>query len=223
MTSVLDDARLTDFERRLPTEAADVEEIVRGMRAIQAQAAADTKRPLSRGTHAKGICVRAEFEVLDVKRMPGNSAIAERLAKGLFDVPGTYPATVRFANADGGHRPDRLRDVRALSFSVEVPPGVVPGRTRLDYSMNSASTFPINDAHAFAVAVRVLSARGAGAKWRAFRSLSRSDLAGLLQTMWLGRKQQRGTPRLPYQQLRYWSTVPFLFGGREAVKYSAIP
>ena len=223
MTSVVDDARLTDFERRLPTESADIDEIVRGMRAIQAQAAADANRPLSRGTHAKGICVRAEFEVLDVKRMPGNSAIAERLAKGIFGVPGTYPATVRFANADGGHRPDRLRDVRALSFSVDVPAGVVPGRTRLDYSMNSASTFPINDAHAFAVAVRVLSARGAGAKWRAFRSLSRSDFAGLLQTMWLGRKQQRGTPGLPYQQLRYWSTVPFLFGGREAVKYSAIP
>ena len=223
MTSVLDDVPLASFEQRLPTEAADIGEIVRGMRAIQAQAAADGNRPLSRGTHAKGICVRAEFEVLDIKRMPVDPATGARLANGIFAAPGVYPATVRFANADGGHRPDRWPDVRAMSFAIDVPPGVIPGRTRLDYSMNSADTFPINDAHAFAVAVRVLSAQGARAKWKAFRSLSRGDVAGLLQTMWLGRRQQRGTPRLPFQQLRYWSTVPFLFGNRDAVKYSAIP
>jgi hypothetical protein len=29
--------------------------------------------------------------------------------------------------------------------------------------------------------------------------------------------------RLPYQQLRYWSTVPFAHGAGEAVKYSATP
>ena len=223
MTSVLDDASLTDFERRLPTEAADIDEIVRGMRAVQQQAAEAGNRPLSRGTHAKGLCVQAEFEVLDISRSHREPAIAGRLASGIFAVPGTYPATVRFANADGGHRPDRWRDVRAMSFAVELPPGIVPGRTRLDYSMNSASTFPINDAHAFAVAVRVLSAQGFRAKWKAFRSLTRGDFGCLLQTIRLGRKQQRGTPRKPYQQLRYWSTVPFLFGGDNAVKYSAIP
>jgi hypothetical protein len=68
MTSVLDDASLTDFERRLPTEAADIDEIVRGMRAVQQQAAEAGNRPLSRGTHAKGLCVQAEFEVLDISR-----------------------------------------------------------------------------------------------------------------------------------------------------------
>src|SRR6185503_7451291 len=105
MTSVLDDASLTDFERRLPTEAADIDEIVRGMRAIQKQAAEAGNRPLSRGTHAKGLCVQAEFEVLDIRRSHREPAIAGRLASGIFAVPGTYPATVRFANADGGHRP----------------------------------------------------------------------------------------------------------------------
>jgi hypothetical protein len=223
MTFVRDDAGLTDFERKAPAEAAYIEEIVRGMRAIQAQAAARKKRPLSRGTHAKGICVRAEFEVLDVRRMPRDPALSERLAKGIFAVPGTYPAVVRFANADGGHRQDRWPDVRALSFSIDLPPGVLPGKTRLDFSMNSATTFPINDAHAFAVAVRVLSAQGVRAKWNALRSLTRREFASLLRTMRLGRKQQRGTPRKPYQQLRYWSTVPFLHGGCDAVKYSAIP
>ena len=119
MTSVLDDAPLASFERKLPTEAEDLDEIVRGMRAIQAQAAAAGNRPLSRGTHAKGICVRAEFEVLDIKRMPGDPATAVRLATGIFAVPGVYPATVRFANADGGHRPDRWPDVRAMSCAID--------------------------------------------------------------------------------------------------------
>jgi hypothetical protein len=102
------------LERTSPTEAADIEEITRGMLALQAQAAAAGRRPLSRGTHAKGMCVRAEFEVLDLRAMPGDSALASRLAKGIFAAPGIYPATVRFANADGGHQQDRRPDVRAL-------------------------------------------------------------------------------------------------------------
>ena len=142
------------LERPSKSEAEDIEEIVRGMLAIQAQAAAAQERPLSRGTHAKGTCVRAEFEVYDLSRTPGNPSLSERLAKGLFAAPGTYPATVRFANADGRHRDDRLRDVRAMSFAVEVPPDRFRGMSRLDFSLNSAPTFPINDAHAFAVADR---------------------------------------------------------------------
>jgi hypothetical protein len=161
--------------------------------------------------------------VLDLRHLPGDPTLGERLAKGIFAIPGTYPAVVRFANADGGHRQDRWPDVRALSFAIDLPPDVLPGRTRLDFSMNTASTFPINDAHAFAVAVRVLSAQGLRAKWRALRSLTRREWGSLLRTLRLGRKQQRGTPRKPYQQLRYWSTVPFRHGDRDAVKYSATP
>jgi hypothetical protein len=223
MTFVVADVGPSELERKSPTEAVDIDEIVRGMLAIQAQAAARGKRPLSRGTHAKGIAVRAEFEVFDLGRSIGDPSLAARLAKGIFAVPGRYPAIVRFANADGGHRPDRVRDVRAMSFSIQVPAGVLPDVTRLDFSMNSASTFPINDAHAFAVAVRVLSSEGLGAKVRAFRSLTWRDRGGLLRTMWLGWRQQRGTPRQAFQRLRYWSTVPFRHGERDAVKYSAVP
>src|SRR4029453_6653079 len=148
VTSTLDTPPLTDFERELPTEAADIDEIVRGMRAIQEQAAVAGNRPLSRGTHAKGICVAATFEVLDLHQTGIDPSVAQRLAQGIFAVPGKYPATVSFANADGGHRPDRWPDVRAMSFAIALAPGVIPGTTRLDYSMNSSTTFPINDAHA---------------------------------------------------------------------------
>ena len=223
MTVVAEDVDPPGLERRSPTEAADIDEITRGMLAIQAQAAARAKRPLARGTHAKGICVEAEFEVLDLRTLSRDPAEVERLARGIFAAPGVYPAIVRFANADGGHRRDRWPDVRAMSFSIDVPPGVVPGVTRLDFSMNSASTFPLNDSHAFAVAVRVLSAEGMRAKWKALRSLTWSEFRGLVRVIRLGRKQRKATPRKPFQQLRYWSTVPFLHGNRDAIKYSATP
>ena len=223
MTYVAEDLDTGGLERKSPTEAADIDEIRRGMLAIQAQAAAAGKRPLARGTHAKGLCVRAEFEVLDIRKMQGDPALADRLARGIFAAPGIYLATVRFANADGGHRKDRWPDVRAMSFAIDVPPGVLPHVERLDFSMNSATTFPINDSHAFAVAVRVLSAQGWRAKWKALRSLTWSEFRSLLRVMRLGRQQQKGTPRKPFQQLRYWSTVPFRHGSRDAVKYSAIP
>ena len=128
MTFVAEDLDPSGLERKSPTEAADIDEIRRGMLAIQAQAAAAGQRPLARGTHAKGICVKAELEVLDVRQVVHDPALAERLARGIFSTPGIYPAIVRFANADGGHRRDRLPDVRAMSFSIDVPPGLVAWR-----------------------------------------------------------------------------------------------
>src|SRR4051812_17519270 len=104
------------LEVKSPTETADIDEIVRGMLAIQAQAAASGKRPLSRGTHAKGIALRAEFEIFDIRTSLTDPILAARLAKGIFASPGRYPATVRFANGDGGHQDDHARDVRAMSF-----------------------------------------------------------------------------------------------------------
>ncbi len=103
------------LERKSPTEGADVDEIVRGMLAIQAQAAASGKRPLSRGTHAKGICVRAEFEVFDLGRTIADPGLASRLAKGAFARPGCVsgdrPFRERRRRASARQGPGRPRDV----------------------------------------------------------------------------------------------------------------
>lgn len=212
-----------DFERKLSTEQTDIAEITAGILAVQAHFARQQKRPLGRGTHTKGVCVRATFEVFDVGARLDDPALAARLARGLFARPGVYPATVRFANAASTIRPDSDRDVRALSFAVEVPAGVLgPQAVRLDYSMNNAPTFPINDAHAFAAFMRVQGAEGVLGHLRALLSLSFKDLRGFFQTAARGIRQER-TPLRPYQQTRYWSNVPFLHGNDEAIKYSAIP
>jgi mono/diheme cytochrome c family protein len=212
-----------DFERKLPTEQTDIADITAGILAVQARFARQQKRPLGRGTHTKGVCVRAIFEVLDVAAAVQDPALAARLARGLFARPGRYETTVRFANAASTIRPDSDHDVRAMSFAVQVPAGVLgPQPVRLDYSMNNAPTFPINDAHAFAAFMRVQAADGALGHLRALLSLSFTDLKGFFQTAVRGVKQQR-QPNRPYQQTRYWSNVPFMHGADEAIKYSATP
>ena len=113
------------LERKPATEEAQIAEIVQGFLALQARAAG-TGQPLRRATHAKGVCVRAEFQVLDVTA-GRDPALAARLAKGIYARPGNYPATVRFSNSDPDVKPDFKPDVRALSFAVDlVPDGLVP-------------------------------------------------------------------------------------------------
>src|SRR6266571_2031051 len=142
----------SDAERTVAGEQAVIEAITERVLAMQAKAAAQQHRPLRRGTHAKGICAKAQFEVFDVK-VGRDLVLAARLAKGIFAKPGVYPAVVRFANSDSKVNSDFKADVRSLSFSVDltrdgaaVPDGNVGRR---DFSLQNATTLPINDSTAF--------------------------------------------------------------------------
>ena len=210
-----------ELEKKLPTEDADIAQIVAGILAIQAKYAAQQDRPLARGTHAKGVCVRATFEVLDVAASVSDPTLAARLARGLFARPGKYPATVRFANAASTFNPDSAADVRAMSFSVDVPAGVFgPAPKRLDFAMNDATTFTLNDAHVFANFMRIDTSQSMLDKVKALFSLRFKERRGIYATA-IRAKQHVATR--PYQDTRYWSTVPFLHGADQAIKYSATP
>jgi hypothetical protein len=212
----------SDAERHPAWEKRDIEEIATKSLLMQANAAAQQRRPLCRGTHAKGVCARAQFEVFDVA--VGRDAVeAARLAKGIFARPGVYPAVVRFANADPNINSDFKPDVRSLSFSVD------PARDRQDvpdtnlgrqdFSLQNATTLPINDAPAFLATMKLLTASNqAAGLW----SLPFRDKLRVLRTLALAQWQARQAIR-PYQQLRYWSTVPFRHGPIDVVKYSATP
>ncbi len=89
----------SDNERSLAREEADISEITERVLLMQAKAATQQRRPLRRGTHAKGVCARGEFEIFDVT-VGRDRGLAERLARGIFAKPGVYPAVVRFANSD---------------------------------------------------------------------------------------------------------------------------
>ena len=213
---------MTNFERKPPTEDADAAEIVRAILKVQAAYAAAQNRPLGRGTHTKGICARATFEVFDIAHAIDDRALAARLAKGIYARPGVYPATVRFANAASTIYSDRKPDLRALSFSVELPPGLAANTAYQDYSLQTAPTFPINDAHTFAVLMKVLSAGSGANKLKAIWSLSLADFWRFTKAAARGMRQEH-SKNGAYQQNRYWSTVPFRNGPFDAVMYSAIP
>src|SRR6266704_2504822 len=209
-----------DAERCPAREKADIDEIAEKSLLMQKNAATAQHRSLCRGTHASGVCVRAEFEIFDVtKRTP---ELAARLAKGIFAKPGVYPAVVRFANADSNINSDFKPDVRSLSFSVDLTrDGAAPvgSSSRQDFSMQNATTLPINDSPAFLATIKVLTASNPViGLW----SLPFKDKLKVVRTLALAELQARQRIK-PYQQLRYWSTVPFRHGPDDVVKLSAIP
>jgi hypothetical protein len=212
----------SDADRNPMREKADIEAIVEKSLLMQANAAAKQQRSLCRGTHAKGVCARAQFEVLDVT-VGREPALAARLAKGIFARPGTYPAVVRFANADASINSDFKPDVRSLSFSVDLAAdGIAAADSkagRQDFSMQNATTLPINDSPAFLATISVMTASNpVVALW----SLPFPDKLRVVRTLALAEMQARQAIK-PYQQLRYWSTVPFRHGPTDFVKFSATP
>jgi hypothetical protein len=211
----------SDAERCPAREKADIDEIAVKSLLMQKNAATAQHRSLCRGTHASGVCVRAQFEVFDMgaKHAP---ELAARLAKGIFAKPGLYPAVVRFANADSNINSDFKPDVRSLSFSVDLGRGGASADAssmRQDFSMQNATTLPINDSPAFLATIKVLTASNpAAGLW----SLPFKDKLKVVRTLALAERQARQKIK-PYQQLRYWSTVPFRHGQIDVVKFSAIP
>jgi hypothetical protein len=212
----------TDAQRCPAREKADIDAIAEKSLLMQANAAHGQHRSLCRGTHAKGVCVRGRFEVFDVA-VQHDAALAARLAKGIFTRPGTYPAVVRFGNADSNVNSDFKPDVRSLSFSVDLTRGgtVAPvgGPSRQDFSMQNATTLPINDSPAFLATIKVLTAANPIA---GLLSLPFRDKLKVVRTLALAESQARQKVRA-YQQLRYWSTVPFLHGLADIVKFCATP
>jgi len=164
------------------------------------------------------MAVRGVFEVFDVFQTIPDRTLATRLAQGLFARPGTYDATVRFANGESHIFPDPKKDVRACSIAVDVPAGILGRREmRQDFSMNNARTFPINDAHAFAIATNVAIAPS---MLRGVMALPFRDKIGFVRLAVLGSMQEKPA-RVAFQQTSYWSTVPFHHGPADVVKYAA--
>jgi hypothetical protein len=212
----------SDSERYLDVEREFAQEIVGHVLTMQADAATKQRRPLCRGTHAKGVCARARFEVLDVTA-GRDPVLAARLARGIFAKPGNYPATVRFGNSDPQVNSDQKPDVRSLSFLVDLTDGgtKIPadGIRRQDFSLQSAPTLPINDARAFLATMKVLTATN---PLKGLASLTFRDQLRVVRAIGLAKAQSK-PPRKAYQQLRYWSTVPFRHGAADVVKQCATP
>ena len=212
----------SDADRNHAREQADIEEIAERSVLMQKNAASHQRRSLCRGTHAKGVSARAQFEVFDVS-VGRDPVLAARLAKGIFATPGVYPAVVRFGNADPNINSDFKPDVRSLSFSVELARDGADTSSanviRQDFSMQNATTLPINDSPAFVATMKLLTASNpAAGLW----ALPFKDKLRVFRTLALAELQSRQKIK-PYTKLRYWSTVPFRHGPTDVVKHSATP
>jgi hypothetical protein len=110
-----------------------------------------------------------------------------------------------------------------LSFSVELARDGIAVHDakpyRQDFSMQNATTLPINDSPAFLATISLLTA---SSPILLVWSLPFRDKLRVLRTLALAELQARQAIK-PYQQLRYWSTVPFRHGPIDVVKYSATP
>jgi hypothetical protein len=212
----------SDAERDLIREQSVIEEIIQKSLLLQSQSATQQHRPLGRGTHMKGVCVRAQFEVFNLS-LRNDLRLAKRLGQGIFAKPGIYPATVRFGNSDSKSNSDFKPDVRSMSFSVDLNPddslATGTSQRRQDYSLQNTKTLPINDANSFMALARVLTA---SSPLSAFWALAFKDKLRVLRTAFLVQFQLHQKIK-PYQQLRYGSNVPFRHGPFDVVKFSATP
>jgi hypothetical protein len=201
--SVTSSARELDprFEEADRNEAQYIQDIREGILSIQTENR--TNGRLLRGTHSKGVCANATFEVL---QGPGQRP-------GLFRAPGRYPAVLRFANAKSEILPDPSPDVRALSIGVELPESLRTANvTRQDFSMNNFPTFPIRNAYVFSLLMR---ARANAILWpHQYLLITEAINNGF---------EQQNQPLAPYQTLTYYSGVPFAYGANHAAKFSVRP
>jgi hypothetical protein len=148
--------------------------------------------------------VDAEFTVLD--DLPGERRV------GLFAVPRTYRAQVRFANAASAT--DRERDIRGMSIRVlgVDGPNLTADATVHDFVLNSHPVMMVPDTRAF---LELLEANEAGGFRRAWYFVTHPAALRIAAAA-------RSQPAC-HLDVTYWSTTPFLFGAGRAVKYIAVP
>jgi len=196
-------------------EEAELAAMVQGFLLHQARAAREQGRPLGRGVHAKGVCLKGVLQVFDL--YDGRPrAIAERLSHGIFSRPCTLPATVRFSNASATSDRDCTGDVRGLAFQVEIPQFRSGLPAHHDFSLQSAPTLPFNDLHELALFTKVFTAASQAVALGTLPFREQLIFARIMRDVMHQKRQQL----LAYQKLRYWSAAPFRHGPREIVKYS---
>ena len=189
---------------------------------------------LHRGTHAKGLtCMNAEFEVFDVasKNSDASPEMIAKLKKGMYSTPGRYPARARYANGLSEPGSDTKADERALSFSVDLG-----SRGRQDFSMNSATIFPIPSLKAFNFVFTLSLIKGVRAghasdearkyMWSRLRqAVSVRTLLRIPESVHTLRQAIKVTRREVnnLRQTGYWSGTAFRHGEHDAIKFIALP
>lgn len=148
--------------------------------------------------------VQAEFIVPD--------GLPEAHRVGLFAVPRTYPAWIRFANAASDS--DRERDIRGMSIQVTNVAGenLAPEAGTQDFVLNSHPVMIAGTTREF---LDLLRANEAGGVRRIAYFLTHINSARIGTAA-------RQNPSC-HLDIQYWSTTPYQFGPNRIVKYAVRP
>lgn len=168
-----------------------------------------------RGTHAKGICAKARFDVIDIDKAEGMpNEIKFKLKQGFFAAAQSYTTRVRFANAEGAIQDDHKFDPRAVSLMVDRGNG-----QRQDFVLQNSPVFPIPTLEDFilvvlqgqpdlALKLTGLSKEAAEKRLLHVRELVSTTFPAAVQS---------------YFTQTYWSGTAFALGEEDAVKYLMTP
>lgn len=189
-------------ERVAADEAAIATEMVSLIRDITLEQARQSGGPVRRFNQVKTLgCLEARLEV---------PALPAELAQGVFATPGSYPGTIRFANAS--EFDDREPDLRGFSIALRG----LPGEREQHFLFNSHPALFVADPAEFLGFIR---ATAEDRRAWFFLNPFDSHLGALLILL-----RARNTPG-SVLDIPYWSTTPSRFGSDPsvAVKHAVLP
>jgi len=187
----------------VPPREAEAIEIIKGVIAKQVREDKAKSGLAHRDAHAKAhCCVKAEFRVVD--------GLPPELRAGIFAQARAYDAWIRFSNGNGTPQPDGARDGRGMAVKLM---GVAESpSTTQDFIMINFPVFVVRNA----IDYIDLQTRGI---WGFFFP---RPFKIRLHEMIVTARMFLQTVTNPLN-LRYYSMVPYRFGGDLACKFSARP
>lgn len=152
--------------------------------------------------------VKAEFTV--------EPDLPDELRVGIFCLPKTYQAWIRFSNQDGIMQADKARDIRGMAIKIMGVPGdkllvTAQDAQTQDFILISTNVFVTKNVAEFDGLIKAMT--GSLFAKIGYFAIHWRVIWNLLTSL-----KKFSNPL----QMRYWSSTPYLFG-TTAVKYSAIP
>ncbi len=185
-----------------PETAKELAEVLQGTVAKRYESG-EFKRDAHPKSHG---CVKAEFSV--------NEDLDERLKVGIFSEKRNYPAYVRFSTGSGKVESDTQKEFLGMGIKVMGVDGeklIKNEQFTQDFLFISTNVEAVRTSKEF---LKVVKASLAGSPMSYFFNPSDLHVKEFLAV--LASKKHHPTPL----EIRYWSTVPYLYGDRQAVKYS---
>jgi catalase len=208
-----------ELGKEYPPEGEEevMEMLMQGIQASMQKRSPPTPRDQHPKSHGY---VKAEFIV--------DNNLADDLRVGVFKEPKTHEAWIRFSNGHGGAagrgQADHIPDLRGMAIKVIG----VAGEQVQDFILMSSPFFFLKDLEAYILFLTMVGAIQKGEiKFNpppdppTIAEHLREQFGKIAYAFKLAEKMKKDTPS-PLE-IRYWSSTPYRFGERDAIRFSVIP